>query len=177
MTREDDLKGLMVKGLAGDARAHGELLRLIVPLLTTYFERRVRGTALDAEDLAQDCLIAVHQKRATYDVERPFTVWLFAIARYKLIDAYRRQRVSVPVEVLDEMGGAPGFEDESSARLDVERLLATLPPKQAAAIRSTKLDGESLADHARSSGLSLADVKISIHRGLKSLGARLGREG
>ena len=36
--------------------------------------------------------MAVHQRRATYDIARPFGAWLYAIARYKLIDALRRGR-------------------------------------------------------------------------------------
>jgi RNA polymerase sigma-70 factor (ECF subfamily) len=57
--------------------------------------------------------------------------------------------------------------------MDVETLLASLPAKQAQAIRDTKLKGLSVAEAAESGGLSLADVKVSVHRGLKRLALRL----
>ena len=49
-----------------------------------------RGAA-PAEDLVQETLIAIHSRRATYDPGQPFTAWVYGIARYKLIDEFRRE--------------------------------------------------------------------------------------
>ena len=68
---------------------------------------------------------------------------------------------------------AEGFEAAASARLDVDGLLATLPVKQARAIRATRLHGASIAEAARAQGIGESDVKVSVHRGLKSLAARI----
>ena len=118
--------------------------------------------------------MALHSRRATYDRERPFTAWFFTIARYKLVDHHRSRggRVMVSAEVLDEMDG--GFTEEAiSARMDVERLLAQLPEKQQALIRQVRLQGQSVADTAKSSGQSESLVKVSIHRGIKALAEKL----
>lgn len=176
MTSEDDLKTLMVDGLRGDARAHERLLRAIAPILTAYFRRRCGSAGLEPEDLMQETLIAIHEKRATFDPSRPFTVWMFAIARYKLIDAYRKVKRSAPTEALSEILAIEGFESAVSAKMDVERLLGFLPAKQSDALRKTKITGLSVAEHAEATGLSESDVKISVHRGLKGLAARLKGE-
>ena len=47
--------------------------------LERYFRRRVAMAQLD--DLVQEVLMAVHNKRATWDPDRAFLPWLAAIAR------------------------------------------------------------------------------------------------
>lgn len=175
---EQELRASMIAGLAGDARAQRTVLQALAPLLRSFFARRLRGgsgqSGDDIEDLVQDVLIAIHTRRATYDPARPFTAWAYAIARYKMIDRFRRLKQDVPLADLEDVLAGPGFEPSSSARMDVDRLLGLLPPKQAAAIRATRIDGLSIAEAAARAGIGESDVKISVHRGLKTLAARLG---
>lgn len=172
-TDEAALRLMMTASLDGDADAHRRLLGALVPVLRGYFGRRT-GDGAQVEDLVQETLIAIHTRRASYDPARPFGPWLFAVARYKLVDAWRKRRDTVALDGFEEMFGDGGFEDEVNARLDVGELLETLPEKQAMAIRATRIDGLSIADVAAREGLSESDVKISVHRGLKALGKRLG---
>ena len=46
-TAEEDLKSLMLSGLEGDAAAHAALLSALVPLLRSFFRRRLHD-AVDA---------------------------------------------------------------------------------------------------------------------------------
>jgi RNA polymerase sigma-70 factor (ECF subfamily) len=169
---ERQLRDWMTEGLGGDAAAHSTLLHALVPLLRSFYGRRMRGAEADIEDLVQETLIAVHERRATYDRERPFTPWLYAIARYRLIDHHRRRR-EVAVEDLDSILATEGFEEVLTARMDVERLLKSLPPKQARAIRDTHVEGLSVSEAAQGAGIGESDVKVSVHRGLKALIARM----
>jgi RNA polymerase sigma factor (sigma-70 family) len=170
---EQQLRAWMTQGLGGDAAAHAALLRALVPLLRAFFGRRLREADADVEDLMQETLIAVHERRATYDRDRPFTAWLYAVARYRLIDHCRRRRTAVSLEDLEETLAVEGFEEATAARMDVEQLLSGLSPKQARAIRDTHLEGLTSAESARGAGLGESDVKISVHRGLKTLAARI----
>jgi RNA polymerase sigma factor (sigma-70 family) len=171
---EASLRQLMTGSLTGDSAAHGALLRALLPVLRRYFGRKL-GTD-DVEDLVQDTLIAVHTKRASYDPARPFAPWMFAVARYKLIDSLRRKRPTVSLDGLDDILGDTGFEDSASAKLDVATLLGELPLKQADAIRNTRIEGFSTSEAAARAGISESDVKVSVHRGLKAVARRLGRE-
>lgn len=172
---EGQLRTWMIGGLDGDAAAHASLLRALVPLLCAFYRRRMVCGQDDIEDIVQDTLIAVHTRRATYDRDRPFTAWLFAIARYKMIDQFRRAKRTVPLEGLEEILIAEGFESASNAQIDIEGLLSTLPAKQARAIRATRLHGASVAEAAIADGIGESDVKVSVHRGLKALTARIAR--
>jgi RNA polymerase sigma-70 factor (ECF subfamily) len=172
---EEQLHGLMMRGLDGDAHSHAALLRAVRRLLTSFFRTRMRDQ-VEVEDLVQEALIAVHERRASFDRRRRFTPWLFAIARYKLVDHFRHSPRHQTIEGLDEILVAEGFEASSNARLDVDRLLRSLPEKQARAILQTRILGLSVAEAARSAGIGESDLKVSAHRGLKALAARVGRE-
>lgn len=163
----------MIGGLDGSAADHAALLRALVPLLRAFYRRRMTSGADDIEDLVQETLIAVHTRRGTYDRDRAFTAWLFAIARYKMIDQFRRNRWTVPIEGLEDMIVAESFENASGARMDVDALLDTLPPKQARAIRATRIEGASVAEAAAAARIGESDVKVSVHRGLKALAAKV----
>jgi RNA polymerase sigma factor (sigma-70 family) len=171
-TSEAELKSLMIGSLDGDATAHVLLLRALVPLLQAFYRRRL-AHAEDVDDLVQDTLIAVHTRRGTFDRDRHFTAWLYAIARYRAIDHYRRRHQTVAIEDVDAILVAEGFEEATDARMDVDNLLLTLAPKQARAIRDTHLDGKSVAEAAAGAGIGESDVKVSVHRGLKALSARI----
>ncbi len=163
----------MIGGLDGDSRAYATLLEALVPMLRSFFGRRLRGAEADVEDLVQETMIALHTRRASYDRDRVFTAWAYAIARYKMIDHFRRTRVTMPLEGLEDILVTEGFEAATSARIDVDRLLRELSPKQARIIRQTKLDGLSVTEAAQRGAISDSDVKISVHRGLLALAKRL----
>lgn len=170
---EPVLKQLMIAGLDGDARAQQQLLQLLSPLLRTYFARRLTRAGLDVEDLVQETLIAIHTRRMSYDRTRPLTPWVYAIARHKLVDLFRKSRTSVALQDVESELVAAGATDDGLAAIDIERLLETLSPKQANTIRDTKLHGLSITESAELRGMSEGDVKVSVHRGLKALMAKI----
>ncbi len=178
---EDDLKALMIASLDGDGVAYRALLDRIGGHLRGYYRGRLpqAGQGIsEAEDLVQETLIAVHTRRHTYDRGQPFTPWLYAIARYKLIDHLRRTRATamhVPIEAAQAITARSDQADAEST-LDVGRLLARLPPKMRTAITDVKLQGLSVAEAAARSGMSESAVKVNVHRGLKALAAVIARE-
>lgn len=172
-TDDDVLRRLMIDGLDGDAAAHASLLRLLVPMLRGFYRRRVRGADDDVEDLVQETLIAVHTRRGTYNRERAFSAWMFAIARHKMIDQFRRNSRLKPLDGVEDELVADDFETGVAARIDIEDLLDSLPEKQSRMIRATRLQGLSVAEAAQTDGIGESDVKVSVHRGLKALIARV----
>jgi len=165
----------MLATLGGDARAYRLLLEELSHYLRIYFIRRLgNGRQADAEDLVQETLMAVHAKRETYDAERPFTAWLHAVAKYKLADHFRRngKRIHVALDDADDLF-APDDAAAASAHMDVSKLLETVPPAQRGLIRRVRIEGQSIAEAAVASGMSQSAVKVSIHRALEAVSARL----
>jgi len=170
MADEAHLRALLLKGLAGDAAAHRAFLTETAALLRSFFRNRLRGSPEDAEDLVQETLVALHTRRDSYDPSYPLTAWLYAIARYRLIDHLRRAKHRAHGLLDDiDVGEADPEYDASDARRDIAVLLERLPEKQKTAIRMVKIEEKSVREAAAETGLSESDIKISIHRGLKTL--------
>ncbi len=170
---ESTLKPLMLEGLNGDAQAHARLLKLLSERLRAYFGRRLSANPDDVEDLVQETLLAVHLRRATYDRAQPFTAWAHAIARYKLIDHWRRRKIraTAPLDdVADFLASAPV---DADAGLDLTRVLSTLPARQRALVEDVKITGMSLSEAGLRGGLSEGAAKVALHRALKTLAERL----
>lgn len=176
-TLEARLKDLMGRGLDGDAVAYRALLSELSPFLRGFFARRLSGGDGAVEDLVQDTLIAIHVKRETFDRGQPFTPWAYAIARYKLIDHFRRTgvRKSVPLEHAEDLL-AEGNPEEGAVRRDVAKLLAALPDKQAEILRDVKIEGLSMEETAARRGMSVTAVKVTVHRAMKRLAERVRHE-
>ncbi len=171
---EAQLKDLMARSFGGDRRAHEELLRLLAPMLRSYFGRRVRVATEEVDDLVQEALIAIHTRRATYDLTRPLLPWVYAIAKYKLFDYFRRTGAAPLRQELHETDAIVEFEGACSARMDISAMLESLPEKQRLAIEATRIKGDTISDVAEAHGWSESDIKVSVHRGLKTLAARFG---
>lgn len=179
------LGALFSAGRAGDEGRYAEALRECATLLRRFIgaklQRMAPGMVGDTEDVVQECLLALHLKSHTYDATQPFEPWLYAVARYKLIDLLRRRQpgreLSLDLLAETQEFPAPGDATEPQAGADLAVLLAQLPDKQRRPIELVKLEGRSVAEAAAATGLSVSAVKVGIHRGLKALGKRLAIEG
>jgi RNA polymerase sigma-70 factor (ECF subfamily) len=100
-----------------------------------------------------------------------------SIARYKLIDHFRRnkRRAEEPLDDMDQLF-AVSDSNAVEARIDVDRLLQRLPPKSRRLVRDVKLRGLSTVEAAQQNSISESAVKVGVHRALKSLGAEIQDE-
>jgi RNA polymerase sigma-70 factor (ECF subfamily) len=173
---ESQLRTTLIQGLGGDAGAYHDFLKVLTGHLRAYFRRRLFQRPDDVEDLVQETLLAVHNKRHTYDPDQPLTAWIHAIARYKFIDLLRahsaREDLNDPLEdellLFSEM-----THDAFEAKKDVEKLLMQLPERQRLPIVYVKLEGLSVAETANRTGMSESAIKVGIHRGLKVLAEKM----
>jgi RNA polymerase sigma-70 factor, ECF subfamily len=171
---------LMARAQSGDAGAYRRLLEEIVPYLRALVARWCRDRQ-DAEDTVQDVLLTLHTIRHSYDPNRPFTPWVVAIAKRRAIDRLRRQgrsrRVDAALRADHETFDAPQANiDEAGPRGDaLRRAVEMLPPGQRRAVTLLKLQEMSLKQAAAASGMSIASLKVAMHRALKNLRKMLGR--
>ena len=167
---EDRLRPLMIRSQDGDSDAHRQLLGVLGRYLRGYFARRMGAAAAEVEDLVQETLLAVHLKRDSYDSSLPFTPWAYALARYKLIDHFRRRNrsIQVPLEEADSLFAADDPE-EGAVRTDLDRLLQRLPDRQRSLIEDVKLLGLSVEEAAQKRGVTAVSARVMLHRSLKWL--------
>ena len=121
-------------------RPIGPCLSELSQHLRRYYARRLDSAlAASGEDLVQETLMAVHTRRLTYDPTQRFTAWVFALARYKMIDLFRRQRLRITVPLEDDAAlFARDEAEDTSARMDIKTVLDTIPERPRELIRQVK---------------------------------------
>lgn len=167
----DDWGRLLAASNAGDARAHAVFLQQIAPVLRDIV--RARGAHLGSticEDVVQEVLLAIHLKRHTWDGQSPVRPWLYAIARYKVADAFRSRgrRITVPVEDLAEVLAAEEGPDRAEAA-DMAKLIGMLDARSADIVRRIGLDGQSAAETGQALNMTEGAVRVALHRAFRRL--------
>ena len=172
----DPLARLMCAAQGGDQAAYSDLLRAIIPLVRSYAVRRCSflGHA-DIDDLVQDVLLSVHAVRKTYDTDRPFKPWLFAIAHHRVVDVLRRRALRTANEVAAEDIPCSEIPDPASNEApfgdsgSIHQALRALPRTQRTALELLKLKEMSLKEAAAEIGSTVGALKVSTHRAMLSL--------
>jgi RNA polymerase sigma-70 factor (ECF subfamily) len=161
-----------LRALDGEATAYQAFLKELSAHLRAYFRKRLARLPNEVEDLVQESLLAIHNKRQTYDAKHPLTAWVHAIAKYKYVDLLRRRasRDMITDPLDDEIDFLSSTDSEAAeAKRDLGKLLDQLPDRQRLPIVHTKLDGLSVSEAAQLTGMSESAVKVGIHRGMKAL--------
>jgi RNA polymerase sigma-70 factor (ECF subfamily) len=164
----DEWGALMVAAQGGHGGAYHRLLTEISDWLRRYFVRRLPPG--DVDDAVQEALVAIHRRRHTYDLAYPFAAWLAAIAKRKWIDQLRSMARRTAEELPEDLAVGDHEAAVTSASV-LGGLLEQLRPAQAQAIMLVKVQGYSIEDASRRTGLSASAVKMNIHRGLARLTA------
>lgn len=176
---EPDWSILMARAQAGDGEAYRRLLEQITPYVRSLAAQLSRDAG-DMEDAVQDVLLTIHSVRHTYDPSRPFGPWLVAIAHRRIVDWLRRRGRArsreTAIEPRDETFPAPqtNIDEASSDGRALRAAVESLPPAQRQAIKLLKLQEMSLKEAAAVTGMSIASLKVTTHRALKSLRRALG---
>lgn len=170
----------MAWGETEDVRGRGLIATAIGcrEALTAYFRRRVDGHEI--EDLVQDVLFRIHNRRATEEVRNPNS-FIFQTAANVLQDRRRRdaaRRLSAhrPLEdalhPLDELSPDRVLQ----AKEDVSRVLAALgelPPRTRAALMLVRYEGLSYKAAAALLGVSVSAVEKHVAKALQVISTRL----
>jgi RNA polymerase sigma-70 factor (ECF subfamily) len=160
----------MEQSLQGDSCAYRELLVRLTVALRNVVRSRARAAGLDAEDVVQEVLLALHLKRGTWLCGTPVAPWVAAIARNKIIDALRRrgQRTEISIDsVLDTLWIDSRLDEEQAH--DLERALEVLNTRQREVVHAVSLEGYSSQEAAERLQMSEGAVRVTLHRSLKNL--------
>jgi RNA polymerase sigma-70 factor (ECF subfamily) len=156
----------MTAAQEGHGGTYQRLLTELSEWLVRYFRRRLPVGEVD--DAVQETLLAIHRRRHTYDPRLPFAPWLAGIAKRKWIDQLRymgrRQAEELPADI-----AVGDHEAAVTSATVLASLLGGLRPAQVQAITLVKLQGYSIEDVVRETGMSPSAVKMNIHRGLARL--------
>ena len=185
----DQLNILWVKSLAGDQQSYVQFLEMIAKLIRQYLGSVIPRNEISfkelIEDLTQDVLVSIHQKKHTFQKDSEVLPWVFAIAKYRWIDHRRLLRVKKEIlpwdvesakkilETFENQNATPSPEDQldyqSTGNERMDTALKQLTKQQHELIKLAKLDELPLAEVAVKMGLSLSAVKVGVHRAVAKL--------
>ncbi|NIP38792.1 MAG: sigma-70 family RNA polymerase sigma factor [Candidatus Dadabacteria bacterium] len=98
----------------GDSGAFEQLLNRYGSKILYFIMKKLNMTKPVAEDLMQEIFIKVIEKRDTFNTERKFSTWLYAVANNRCIDYMRRdknkQTSSLDKELSADAGGTTHLE-------------------------------------------------------------------
>ena len=173
------MAGLMRAAIGGDAAGYAEFLGVAAVLVRRLARRKLaENGVVSPEDVVQETLLAIHTKRHTWRQAEPILPWLLTIARYKVVDVYRRKgsRVFVDVDDVAELLAAPDAPMADASDRHLERALAGLSDGQQRVVRSIGVDGRSISETAKEFGMKETAVRVAFHRGLATIAAKFGRQ-
>jgi len=176
--QNDNLEELMKRSLTGDQSAYAQLLQATTRLLRPFLSKRL-SIGSEVDDLLQEILISVHKARHTYDGERPYKPWVYAIAKFRLQDHLRAHysdqlRHALDFDELEEYLLEPVTESLMSYE-SISGEVEKLPEKQATILRLLHQDGYTAREVAEKIGMNESAVKVAAHRAYKVLRKNLER--
>ena len=162
---------------AQDRAAFAELFDHFAPRLKAHLMKS--GVAApQAEDLAQEAMIALWRKAALFRVEDGgVATWLFAIARNLRIDAIRRGRRSSDGHVSDIEArfipdGSPSAQDRletAQAETRIREAIAALPADQMRVVELSFFENKAHPEIAGLLGVPLGTVKSRLRLAMTRL--------
>lgn len=175
--KTDDWKNWMVQAQAGDEQAYAQLLEALYPAIFRFLKNRL-GYFSVTEDTVQECLIAVHKSRHTYNPERAFEPWLYTVVKYKAIDLLRKQRLIWQREVSDDeflaTKATPSSKTINEEEIESLRVaLDQLSPDLKEAVVLTKIEGLTTQEAADKLALSPTALRTRVSRAYKQLRQRM----
>jgi RNA polymerase sigma-70 factor (ECF subfamily) len=170
----------MQQALAGDQAAYAKVLHATAQLLRPFLSKRLLF-ANDVDDVLQEILVSIHKARHTYDGQRPFTPWVYAIAKFRLQDYLRSHyaddiKHAVDIADLENELTEDVTEDVTETGISYESIsgeIAKLPEKQAAILQFIHQEGYTAKEVAAKLGMNESAVKVAAHRAYKVLRKRL----
>ena len=179
---------LIARILAGDTGSFEPLIaRHQAKVFATV--RRYARRESEVEDLVQDIFVRAFQKLPTYRAEAPFEHWLMRLTMricYTALREHQRNREMNFTELsrgesdwLDRFITDPtaAREDESAARLLLDRLLGTLSPKSRLVVTLLELEERSVKEIAELTGWSVSHVKVRAFRARAEMRKALAKLG
>jgi RNA polymerase sigma-70 factor (ECF subfamily) len=171
---EEDLDRALEAARRGEEWGVTLLYRALNPAVLRYLEHQAREVA---DDLAAETWVAAVRGLSGFQgSSSDFRVWLFTVARNRVVDHRRRQGRRPTISALDQDVDAPGPIDVAlqaidalSVRQAMALLVRELPKAQAEVIVLRVLADLSVEEVAQITGRSAGSVRVLQHRGLRKL--------
>lgn len=174
----DILNQLANKAKSGDAESFGKIFDILSDSIYRFLAFRLKNRD-DAEEMTNQVFLEAWQGIKRFDGKRSFKTWIFAIARYTLIDFYRKHRSTAPLEAVTDLAGNTDLEAEATTKSEVELVLAEvnrLPELYQTILKLRFLEEMEYSEIAQLTGKTENSVRVIVKRGLDKLKFNLNHD-
>ena len=174
----DDERTLVGSAARGDVGAFEALYRRHVGRVHGVIARLVGGHGARAEDLTQEAFVRAWQALPAFRFESAFTTWLHRLAVNTALMELRTRRSRPQMDddedAFELVGSADSAGHLTALSMDLERAVATLPPRARAVLVLYDVEGWKHEEIAAELGMAVGSSKAQLHRARGLLRARLG---
>lgn len=166
--------------LAGDTEAFAQIVERYGDMVYRLVSRTL-GDGDRARDVTQDVFIKVYRSLGKWRGGSAFATWLYRVACNAAISHIRGERRHEPVDER-RMGVADDGEEvlrkaaDERRYADLERALGRLAADERAMVTMFYTDGMSVEGIGVAMGLTVANVKVRLHRVRKKIAYFMGDE-
>jgi RNA polymerase sigma-70 factor (ECF subfamily) len=157
---------------AGERRAFGELVRRHGSAVRGLL-RRMGAQAAEADDVAQDALLAAFERITEFRGEGTFAGWVKRIAARQYLRRLQREKRLAELATEGTENEADDASGDADHRIDLDEALKVLSPAERLCVSMCYGAGLSHGEAAEALNLPLGTVKSHVKRGLEKLRARL----
>ena len=165
---------------AGDAGAFESIYRRHAGRVHGVIVRLVGAQGVRAEDLTQEAFVRAWQALPKFRFESAVSTWLHRLAVTTALMELRSRRsgprFSEDEDAIDDLGIADSAGNGTALSMDLERAVATLPPRARAVLVLHDVEGWKHEEIAGELGMAVGSSKAQLHRARQLLRGRLGGE-
>jgi RNA polymerase sigma-70 factor (ECF subfamily) len=138
---------------------------------------RLCGNHHDAQDIAQEALVAGWENLSRFRGDASFSTWLYQIVTRRALNKLSRSRVADQADLLEDVAdpvAGPAAQAERNLAVDaVTAALAALPFPQRTVMVLHHFEGLSYAEVAKVTGSTVLAVRSHLFRARRTLGKSL----
>ena len=172
-------RSLVAAAARGEMQAFEALYRRHAGRVHGVIARLVGSHGARAEDLTQEAFVRAWQALPAFRFESAFSTWLHRLAVNTALMELRSRR-SRPQdegdsdeEVFDLIGSADSAGHTTALSMDLERAVASLPPRARAVLVLYDVEGWKHEEIAAELGMAVGSSKAQLHRARNLLRDRL----
>ncbi|BDU17756.1 RNA polymerase sigma factor [Lysobacter auxotrophicus] len=176
-------RSLVAAAARGEMRAFEALYRRHAGRVHGVIARLVGGHGARAEDLTQEAFVRAWQALPAFRFESSFSTWLHRLAVNTALMELRSRR-SRPQdegdsdeEIFDLIGSADSAGHTTALSMDLDRAVASLPPRARAVLVLYDVEGWKHEEIAAELGMAVGSSKAQLHRARNLLRDRLEAHG
>ncbi|RFM32468.1 RNA polymerase sigma factor [Chitinophaga silvisoli] len=158
----------------GDSSAFSFIVDKYKNMAYTIALKMIRDPAA-AEDATQESFIKAYEAIDTYKGNAKFSTWLYTIV-YRTCLSILKQKKTLPLddeEYNNRMDDQPPALEASEQSKYISRAISELPATEAIVITLYYMNGNSVREISKITGLSMPNVKIQLYRARKKLEHKL----